>query len=792
MGHSQSKGLSKTQPTQIEEAQTASRPERTSTDVAKRKSDPPPKFECQDQLCETCRGTLASLPFRVGTGGIERDVAEIKESADAGCHACAIFHANISLLDDFASVFGTKARIYLTMSELLSAPIFLVPMSITPLRYVLRPAKDVEHLIQPVAIDSSTGSELSINCAREWLRVCSETHTSCRQERERGPSHGYVPTRLLHVAVRNNPDTIRLCEKGDIPKGTVYATLSHCWGLVLQHKLLTTNIDELTQRGIALSTLAKTFREAVGVVRTLGIDYIWIDCFCIMQDSADDWTREAVLMQHVYGNTHVNIAATDSSDGRGGCFRSRNPQIIAPVKMDYGEPNGELYLTDVSLWWERFEKAPLNRRAWVLQERLLSPRVLHFDSDQLVWECNELTACERFPHGVGELVPPRLSLRGTALETVLRSAAATGLRGQEMVDIWKPVVRAYSACKLTKNSDRLIALYGVAMKIKDLLGCEYSAGLFGRDMESQLLWEVDDIKTSSRPETHVAPSWSWASIVGPVSVLPQWDQTTNEEFTRRLKPEQLNERVLCEVLNKAALGTTPEATPSTSHEALQVRGYLCPVFFVTQSEAAAWKGAAREFRAEDEPERRAKDPWIPDPLPDDNGDMWPLRVSGTGWSRDSGSRVSYSRFYGDPRTKAVVSSIRGNKDASFQVELRYDVVAEHRTKEQRWLLPVYAVTEWEAVDIFDMDMYRSVNGLVLKMDGGESGQFKRCGTFKIGSAQGFEDQWAFWKGCQRFDVKGGVKMAKFDKVFVPDKEAKTGRIFFQEKNRRRQYTVSVV
>ncbi len=33
----------------------------------------------------------------------------------------------------------------------------------------------------------------------------------------------------------------------------------------------------------------------------------------------------------------------------------------------------------------------------------------------------------------------------------------------------------------------LVALHGVAMKIKDVLGCTYPVGLFGRDMGSQLL-----------------------------------------------------------------------------------------------------------------------------------------------------------------------------------------------------------------------------------------------------------------------------------------------------------------
>ena len=33
----------------------------------------------------------------------------------------------------------------------------------------------------------------------------------------------------------------------------------------------------------------------------------------------------------------------------------------------------------------------------------------------------------------------------------------------------------------------LMALHGVAMHIKDVLGCAYPAGLFGRDMGSQIM-----------------------------------------------------------------------------------------------------------------------------------------------------------------------------------------------------------------------------------------------------------------------------------------------------------------
>jgi len=51
---------------------------------------------------------------------------------------------------------------------------------------------------------------------------------------------------------------------------------------------------------------------------------------------------------------------------------------------------------DFCLWQDEVSDALLNRRAWVVEERLLSPRILHFGSNQLLWECYESAACESF------------------------------------------------------------------------------------------------------------------------------------------------------------------------------------------------------------------------------------------------------------------------------------------------------------------------------------------------------------------------------------------------------------
>lgn len=48
--------------------------------------------------------------------------------------------------------------------------------------------------------------------------------------------------------------------------------------------------------GIALTFLPATFQDAIKITRHLGVKYIWIDCFCIVQDDPQDWEREAACM----------------------------------------------------------------------------------------------------------------------------------------------------------------------------------------------------------------------------------------------------------------------------------------------------------------------------------------------------------------------------------------------------------------------------------------------------------------------------------------------------------------
>jgi Heterokaryon incompatibility protein (HET) len=82
--------------------------------------------------------------------------------------------------------------------------------------------------------------------------------------------------------------------------GTRYVALSYCWGKNPNHLLLTSqNIEDLC-KGVEVSTLDKTFREAIEFTTRLGLEYIWIDALCILQRGEgcdEDWNRHVRLMQ---------------------------------------------------------------------------------------------------------------------------------------------------------------------------------------------------------------------------------------------------------------------------------------------------------------------------------------------------------------------------------------------------------------------------------------------------------------------------------------------------------------
>jgi len=352
-------------------------------------------------------------------------------------------------------------------------------------------------------------------------------HTACNGNR---PKPGWYPTRLLDlVDIGSDDGLVRLIQTTEVATlSGPYCTLSHCWGKVhiIQLRQETNNA---LRSGISMEQLPKTFREAILATKQLGVRYIWIDSLCIMQGDLSDWFREAALMHKVYSYSHCNLSASASKDSSEGLYRNRNPRTLDTTWVElYVAGLGSSITTtrcemhDYFFWKHNVSQCTINRRAWVTQERLLAPRVLHFGKYQLFWECREHDACESYPEGLPSLFVAQTYTNFKALDPAVyakKIAREGGDVGPDTASyrVWNAIVQAYSRTALTVAGDKLIALSGIAKRMTPTMNDEYVAGMWRRHLESALLWNVDyneNINSASlaRPSTYRAPTWSWASL----------------------------------------------------------------------------------------------------------------------------------------------------------------------------------------------------------------------------------------------------------------------------------------
>ncbi|KAH7073827.1 heterokaryon incompatibility protein-domain-containing protein [Paraphoma chrysanthemicola] len=360
----------------------------------------------------------------------------------------------------------------------------------------------------PVAaqISGNTGSDQSFRVALQWLETCVKEHRMLCPILKQTK----LPLRVIDVLVPGSND-VRLVEtEGELG---LYACLSHCWGEI--QPLRTTSMPKGTlmdyKQRIRWDDLPKTFQDAITVTRKVGVQYIWIDSLCIIQDDAKDWQIQSALMAEIYQNAVVTIAGSASSGAYQGLFREADPvHIDRPFSGDPVPNILEKVRTRKALPHSAAE-LPLMKRGWVFQERLLSSRYLHFGPNELIWECMERLVCEcgtlsfeaayssRWLGPKGRMNPVSLSV----LKDVPNGVS----------DTWQAAVADYSGMKLSYPEDIFPAISGIAHRIQEATGWAYVAGMWKETLITDLVWITAMPKTTARCEKWRAPTFSWASVI---------------------------------------------------------------------------------------------------------------------------------------------------------------------------------------------------------------------------------------------------------------------------------------
>jgi hypothetical protein len=340
-----------------------------------------------------------------------------------------------------------------------------------------------------------------------------------------------LPSRLVELVYEKGAGdfTLRLCETNSLTEAVPYVTLSYCWGSTQFIKLRSDDLAEF-KSSISTETLPKTFRDAISVTYQLGQKFIWIDALCIVQDDPADWRRESALMDQIYSGGLLNITASASTDVEGGLFRPRQVLRITPCVSKprwRGFNNDMLVWYNVENYWRKVYSSPVSKRAWCLQERLLSSRTVHFTENQLYWECNAFTTSEvdpfPLPKGAGDDLRRMVLLPHLQTSRRYTDPKWIPTKTEMLNTAWSRLVGAYTQAKLTVKTDKLVAISGLARKADKLhahVGVRYFAGLWEAALPIELLWRVIDPASASpsRPSCFTAPSWSWASVDGAIDL----------------------------------------------------------------------------------------------------------------------------------------------------------------------------------------------------------------------------------------------------------------------------------
>ena len=357
----------------------------------------------------------------------------------------------------------------------------------------------------------SLDSEDVFNIANSWIRDCLANHgESCSNA-----AAGYHTTTLLPkriIDLHGTSEDIRLTQPVEGSVG-IYVALSYCWGLRPQ-VVLTNEAAADKDYYFPINTLPPTIKDAVTICKRLDYKYLWVDALCIIQDSpnAEDWLEQSANMDEIYGNAALTIAAASGTSVWDGILNPTSEVPLTGCSIPFMRLHERSFSNEEAPWpveipgskvdvrffpYNIDSNQPLFQRAWTFQEEALSPRILKFHKEQIVWHCRS--------------------------KKIYRDGPVNTKRIQ-VFTTWEEVVVEYTKRSMTFEEDRLMALAGYARaKQKEFDAKEivnsYLGGLWEKDLIDQLLW-ISKIKPPPpRPKAYRAPTWSWASINGPVEFV---------------------------------------------------------------------------------------------------------------------------------------------------------------------------------------------------------------------------------------------------------------------------------
>ena len=367
-------------------------------------------------------------------------------------------------------------------------------------------------------------SKAAFDLAKSWISTCLDSHDKCSN------ISVPLPTRVLDLRTIEDDRVVKLCMSQG--KMAPYVALSYCWGGP-QPEVLTAATLETYTHGVPLTSCPQTVQDAILVCRKLGFQYLWIDALCIIQDSSEDIAREIQKMNFIYSNAILTISASSAKGVKDGFLKKRIRQedsqwFLLPFSSGDSISTNTIFARQSTPYQASSE--PLNTRAWALQEDVLSPRVLTYDSYRIRWQCKSTYDADG-----GKIDDLGLDYNQNQKLVPLSEVKEEEKSSLDALKAWVKIVETYSTRTATFPSDTLPAISALAEYFSHVLGGEYLAGLWGLYLPQCLMWYAHrsndyDLSQFKKRNQYIAPSWSWASLNGPTHFGSHFGMRGNVEI----------------------------------------------------------------------------------------------------------------------------------------------------------------------------------------------------------------------------------------------------------------------
>ncbi|THU86145.1 HET-domain-containing protein [Dendrothele bispora CBS 962.96] len=332
-------------------------------------------------------------------------------------------------------------------------------------------------------------SEQSFSMAFKCLDDCIKRHPACPKPDQ----NAHLPTRVIDCSDPFHPKLVISQGALNVP----YVALSYVWGGPQPNCTTAKNLETYIRVGIDIESVPKTIQDAIQVTNKFGFRYLWVDAFCIIQDSAEDKKKELIQMRQIFRDAYFTIVASRAETAFAGfLYTCTSPQNPSP-RLPFWCKDGHLGTVSTQPMFIPYDATsePADQRAWCYEERLLSARKLVYASDTLYYHCQSAATAVG-----GSISLPRTSER--LLDVMLLPDDKIGahvaewkyLDWRELRHKWADIIANYTARGVTKPKDKLTALAGVAEEREDI--------------------------PNPRPSQYLAPSWSWASVQGRITLMP--------------------------------------------------------------------------------------------------------------------------------------------------------------------------------------------------------------------------------------------------------------------------------